>query len=118
MRAGVVSEGASFIWLGPDLRLAPGQGPDSVAYGVLPPARFPRVQARRSGMARRAGHSGRSQANVSVRLTASWLWLKPTRCTTASCSPLWRASLSRVGASGERDSRHKAENDAEGWCRR
>ena len=57
----VVSEGNSFIWPGPDLRLRPGQGPESVAYGMLPPAIFnvvkqrffTRVQARRAGVVKR-----------------------------------------------------------------
>ncbi|QUD87605.1 growth inhibitor PemK [Phenylobacterium montanum] len=54
----VVSEGNSFIWPGPDLRPRPGQGPESVAFGMLPPALFRiikqrflmRVQARRTGI--------------------------------------------------------------------
>ncbi|MDO8412053.1 MAG: growth inhibitor PemK [Phenylobacterium sp.] len=57
----VVSEGNSFIWPGPDLRPTPGQGPESVAYGMLPPGLFAQVkarflaqvQARRSGMVKR-----------------------------------------------------------------
>lgn len=57
----VVSEGNSFIWPGPDLRSRPGQGPESVAYGMLPPAIFnvvkqrffTRVQARRAGVVKR-----------------------------------------------------------------
>lgn len=58
----VVSEGNSFIWPGPDLRLRPGQGPESVAYGMLPPALFnvvkqrffSRIQARRAGVVKRS----------------------------------------------------------------
>jgi hypothetical protein len=58
----VVSEGNRFIWPGPDLRFAPGQGPESAAYGMLPPALFrivrqrffARVQARRAGVVRRS----------------------------------------------------------------
>lgn len=57
----VVSEGNSFVWPGPDLRPTPGQGPESVAYGMLPPALFAQVkarflahvQARRSGLVNR-----------------------------------------------------------------
>ncbi len=57
----VVSEGNSFIWPGPDLRLRPGQGPESAAYGMLAPAIFnlvkqrffTRVQARRAGVVKR-----------------------------------------------------------------
>jgi hypothetical protein len=57
----VVSEVNSFIWPGPDLRFQPGQGPESVAYGMLPPAIFnvvkkrflTRVQARRAGVVKR-----------------------------------------------------------------
>ncbi len=32
----VVTEGNSFVWPGPDLRPSPGQGPESVVYGILP----------------------------------------------------------------------------------
>ena len=57
----VVSEGNRFIWPGPDLRARPGQGPDSAAYGMLPPALFTvvkqrffaHVRARRAGMVKR-----------------------------------------------------------------
>ena len=57
----VVSEGNSFVWPGPDLRFAPGRGPESAAYGMLPPAFFnivkqrffTRVQARRTGLVKR-----------------------------------------------------------------
>ena len=35
----VLTEGNAFAWPGPDLRLAPGGGPESVALGFLP-ARF------------------------------------------------------------------------------
>jgi len=57
----VVSEGNSFIWPGPDLRPAPGQGIESAAYGMLPPSLFSlvkerffaRVRARRAGLAKR-----------------------------------------------------------------
>lgn len=33
----IVSEGNDFVWPGPDLRCQPGQGPESAAYGFLPP---------------------------------------------------------------------------------
>jgi hypothetical protein len=54
----IVSEGNDFIWPGPDLRPLPGQGPESVAYGFLPPRFFrlvrdrflARARARRAGM--------------------------------------------------------------------
>ncbi len=36
----VVSEANMFAWPGPDLRPAPGKGPESVAYGFLPPRFF------------------------------------------------------------------------------
>ena len=57
----VVSEGNSFVWPGPDLRPRPGQGTESVAYGMLPSAFFrivkqrffAHVQARRAGVVRR-----------------------------------------------------------------
>jgi len=57
----VVSEVNSFIWPGPDLRERPGQGPESVAYGMLPPAVFTMVKqrffahlrARRAGVVKR-----------------------------------------------------------------
>ena len=29
-----------FTWPGPDLRFVPGKGPESAAYGFLPPALF------------------------------------------------------------------------------
>lgn len=32
----VLTEGNAFAWPGPDLRLAPGRGPESVALGFLP----------------------------------------------------------------------------------
>jgi hypothetical protein len=54
----VVSEGNSFVWPGPDLRFPRGEGPESAAYGMLPPALFnivkqrflARVQARQAGV--------------------------------------------------------------------
>jgi hypothetical protein len=42
----VVGEGNRFIWPGPDLRPQPGQGPDNVAYGMLPPALFNLIKQR------------------------------------------------------------------------
>jgi hypothetical protein len=39
----VLSEGNEFAWPGPDLRPQPGQGLDSVAYGLLPPRLFTEV---------------------------------------------------------------------------
>ena len=57
----VVSEGDSFVWPGPDLRPAPGHGPETAAYGMLPPGLFKqlktlfleRVRAHRAGVVRR-----------------------------------------------------------------
>ena len=42
----VVNEGNRFVWPGPDLRFARGQGPESAAYGMLPPALFKVAQQR------------------------------------------------------------------------
>lgn len=42
----IVSEANRFLWPGPDLRFLPGQGPESAAYGVLPPAVFRVVRDR------------------------------------------------------------------------
>lgn len=42
----VVSEANDFIWPGPDLRFLPGQGPESTAYGFLPPRLFRIVRDR------------------------------------------------------------------------
>jgi hypothetical protein len=36
----IVSEANDFFWPRPDLRLLPGRGPDSAAYGILPKALF------------------------------------------------------------------------------
>ncbi|HMR32973.1 MAG TPA: hypothetical protein PKA13_11260 [Geminicoccaceae bacterium] len=36
----VLTEANSFLWPGPDLRLLPGKGPESAAYGFLPPRFF------------------------------------------------------------------------------
>lgn len=57
----VLSEANIFAWPGPDLRFIEGQGPESIAYGMLPPklmavvrARFIKLlQARRAGMVKR-----------------------------------------------------------------
>ncbi len=58
----IVSEGNSFLWPGPDLRVPPGKGPEAAAYGMLPPALFThvkqrfllQVRARRAGVVRRS----------------------------------------------------------------
>jgi hypothetical protein len=42
----VVTEVNSFVWPGPDLRFAPGGGPETAAYGMLPPALFNAVKVR------------------------------------------------------------------------
>lgn len=42
----VVSEANDFAWPGPDLRPAPGGGPGSAAYGVMPPGLFRVVRDR------------------------------------------------------------------------
>lgn len=42
----IVSEGNDFIWPGPDLRPLAGEGPASVAYGLLPPRLFRAIQSR------------------------------------------------------------------------
>ena len=42
----VVSEANRFLWPGPDLRFLPGRGPESAAYGVLPPDVFRAVRDR------------------------------------------------------------------------
>lgn len=57
----VVSDGNSFLWPGPDLRPLPGQGAETAAYGMLPPAFFAlvrtrfleRVRVRRAGLVAR-----------------------------------------------------------------
>lgn len=53
----VVSEANDFTWPGPDLRMLPGQGPESAVYGVLPPGVFRVVRDRFIARAptRRAG---------------------------------------------------------------
>ena len=59
----VVSEGNSFLWPGPDLRPLPGQGPETAAYGMLPPSFFQRIKVRflERVRARRAGLVTRSE---------------------------------------------------------
>lgn len=42
----VTSEANSFLWPGPDLRFLPGRGPESAAYGFLPPGVFRVVRDR------------------------------------------------------------------------
>ncbi|RYG94730.1 MAG: hypothetical protein EON57_17855 [Alphaproteobacteria bacterium] len=42
----VVSEANRFLWPGPDLRFLLGRGPESAAYGVLPPDIFRVVRDR------------------------------------------------------------------------
>ena len=42
----IVSEANVFLWPGPDLRFLPGGGPDSAAYGLLPPDVFRVVRDR------------------------------------------------------------------------
>jgi hypothetical protein len=42
----IVSEANAFTWPGPDLRPAPGQGLETVAYGFLPPGFFKVVRDR------------------------------------------------------------------------
>lgn len=57
----MLDEGNEFAWPGPDLRPLAGQGPESVAYGVLPPRLFQvvrqrfllRVRAKQAGLVRR-----------------------------------------------------------------
>lgn len=49
----VLSEANVFTWPGPDLRFAPGKGPESAAYGFLPPALFKVVRDRFLERARR-----------------------------------------------------------------
>ncbi len=59
----IVSEANAFTWPGPDLRLVPGKGPESAAYGFLPPALFTVVRDRFLERARRrqAGLVGRTE---------------------------------------------------------
>ena len=59
----VLTEANSFAWPGPDLRFAPGAGPESVAFGFLPPTLFRTVRDRFAAMvkARRAAVSRRTE---------------------------------------------------------
>lgn len=58
----IMSEAKEFAWPGSDLRFLPGQGPESAAYGYLPPLVFravrerflTRVRANRLGLVRRS----------------------------------------------------------------
>ena len=58
----IVDEANVLTWPGPDLRLVPGKGPDSVAYGFLPPVLFKVMRDRFLERARRrqAGLVGRT----------------------------------------------------------
>ena len=57
----MLTEANIFAWPGPDLRFVAGQGPESIAYGMLPPGliqivkdRFVEIlKARRAGLVRR-----------------------------------------------------------------
>jgi hypothetical protein len=42
----IITEANVFLWPGPDLRLLPGQGPETSTYGMLPPALFRIVRDR------------------------------------------------------------------------
>jgi len=42
----VLTEANRFLWPGPDLRFLPGRGPESAAYGMLPPDVFRAVRDR------------------------------------------------------------------------
>ena len=42
----VLTEANDFSWPGPDLRPLPGRGPESVAFGVLPPGFFRMLRER------------------------------------------------------------------------
>ena len=48
----ILAEGSDFIWPGPDLRCAAGDGPNSAAYGYLPPRFFRAVRDRFVALAR------------------------------------------------------------------
>lgn len=48
----VLSEANDFRWPGPDLCPLPGQGPETSAYGFLPPALFRRIRDRFLALAR------------------------------------------------------------------
>ena len=42
----LVTEANGFLWPGLDLRFIPGRGPDSAAYGMLPPTLFNAMKAK------------------------------------------------------------------------
>ena len=42
----MLSEANDFFWPGPDLRVLPGQGPETSIYGTLPPSLFKSLQQR------------------------------------------------------------------------
>ena len=48
----IINEANLFAWPGPDLRPAPGQGPESIAYGLLPPRFFRIVRDAHLALAR------------------------------------------------------------------
>jgi len=49
----MTTEANDFLWPGPDLRFVPGQGPESVAMGFLPPGLFRLIRDRFLAHARR-----------------------------------------------------------------
>ena len=59
----VVSEANEFRWPGRDLRFLPGRGPESAAYGFLPPGLFRRIRDRflAHARARKAGTVTRTE---------------------------------------------------------
>jgi hypothetical protein len=42
----MLTEANDFFWPGPDLRFLPGHGPETAAYGMLPPKLFKALQER------------------------------------------------------------------------
>ncbi len=59
----VLTEANAFAWPGPDLRFVQGQGPESIAYGMLPPKLMSVVRARFAALlrARRAAAVKRTE---------------------------------------------------------
>ena len=59
----IVNDANEFVWPGPDLRFLPGQGPESAAYGFLPPGVFRVVRERflARARARKVGLVSRSE---------------------------------------------------------
>lgn len=51
----VLTEANAFFWPGPDLRFVPDRGPDSAAYGSLPPKLFRLVRDRFLALRQRRG---------------------------------------------------------------